>query len=197
MPEFSFADLIPQIVREWEAIDLAGVAASFAALAEKLEDMMDGWISVGECYVKPIDWDELWLVEPQGVVYAAYRHHLSNGQRIAVGTGSSPARAARLLTEAVRAAAGEVDQEESRRNHGLAPREPRDTSARRRVAMERLRAEQAEREVRRSERLAQALQGDVPGRPVPPCAPYNADGFATTVAYNSIIDNSIISDDLF
>lgn len=160
------ADLIPQIMREWEAMDLAGITANFQQLLESAEEMMDGWVTIGECYVKPIDWDELWLIEPQGVVYAAYRHHLTNDQRIAVGTGPTPARAARLLTEAVRAAAGEVDQEESRRNHGLLPR---DGAARLREADRRVARSEA-----RSELLARAARAA--GEPDAICAPYNTVG---------------------
>lgn len=106
---------------------------------------MDGWIVLGELYVKPIDWDELWLVEPDGVEYAAYRHHVTNDQRILVGTGSTPARAARLITQAVRTASGGVvDQDETRRNHGLPPRDARGRRARERADAERLQAAQEE-----------------------------------------------------
>lgn len=172
MPELSLADLIPQITAEWAAIDLAGITAQFQSLAEKLEDMMDGWIVLGERYVKPIDWDELWLLEPEGVGYAAYRHHITGDQRILVGTGPTPARAARLITEAVRTAAGEVDHEESRRNHGLPPR---DGAARRRAAVEREAS---------AARIRARVERDRPARSIDinDIAPYNAGGSGGSAA---------------
>lgn len=78
---------------------------------------MDGWVVVGQSYVKPIDWDELWLVEPDGVGYAAYRHHLTADQRILTGTAPTPRAAARLIDAARQHAAGVVDHDEPRRTH--------------------------------------------------------------------------------
>lgn len=85
---------------------------------------MDGWVVIGECYVKPIDWEELWLIQPEGVQYAAYRHHTQGGQKILIGTAPTPRAASRLCLDAVHRAVGVVNHDEARIAHGLAPREP-------------------------------------------------------------------------
>lgn len=143
MLDMDLADLMSQIHAEWAAIDFAGIAEAFQRFTEGVEESMIGWVVIGECYVKPIDWEELWLIEPQGVEYAAFRHHTNGDQRILVGTAATPAAAARLITHQVRAAAGEVDHDEPRITHGLAPRPRRGLTG-----ADRLRAvnEQIERE---------------------------------------------------
>lgn len=106
----------------FDGINWAAMAVQVQTFIDATEEMMIGWVPIGECYVKPIDWEELWLIEPQGVGYAAYRHHTNMDERIFVGVAPSPAAAARLITSQVRRAAGEVDHDEPRINHGLPPR---------------------------------------------------------------------------
>lgn len=101
---------------------------------------MDGWVIIGECYVKPIDWEELWLIAPEGAAYACYRHHTQGGQKILIGTAPTPRAAAKLATDAVHRAVGAVvNHAEPRITHGMAPRDPEHVPAprRRRVRPER------------------------------------------------------------
>jgi len=84
---------------------------------------MNGWVVIGECYVKPIDWEELWLITPEGAQYACYRHHTQGGQKILIGTAPTPRAAAKLALDAVHRAVGAVvNQDEVRIAHGMAPR---------------------------------------------------------------------------
>lgn len=56
---------------------------------------MDGWILLGESYVQPVDWDQLRLIEPEGVGYAHYVLH-TNGKRELIGTAGTPRAASKL-----------------------------------------------------------------------------------------------------
>lgn len=67
---------------------------------------MENWIALGEFYVRPIDWEELYVIQPDGVQYVVYRHHMLMSQRVLIGTAPTPAAAARLVDESRQAAVG-------------------------------------------------------------------------------------------
>lgn len=59
---------------------------------------MNGWIDLRYgMYVKPIDWEELLLIEPQfeGMLFSVSRCRV-DGTVAVIGTGATPAAAARL-----------------------------------------------------------------------------------------------------
>lgn len=57
---------------------------------------MDGWVVLGELYVKPVDWEELYVIAPDGVGYRLDRHWIGVGVDV-IGTAPTPRAAARLV----------------------------------------------------------------------------------------------------
>lgn len=81
---------------------------------------MNGWIILGHYYVRPIDWEELHVIEPEGVGYVVVRYHTVSDERVVIGTAPTPAAAARLIDGTRRIAVGGAhDPQERRRQAGL------------------------------------------------------------------------------
>lgn len=61
---------------------------------------MNGWIPIGDIYVKPVDWDEILVIAPKGVASVELTRQTVTPRGRShelIGTAPTPAAAARLL----------------------------------------------------------------------------------------------------
>lgn len=63
---------------------------------------MDGWIAVGHdsaTWVKPIDWEEVYVVQmdPVTMMFECWKRSVTEGRATCLGRASTPRRAAELV----------------------------------------------------------------------------------------------------
>lgn len=63
---------------------------------------MDGWIYLDHgIYVKPIDWEECYVISPDvdRVAFELWKRSINTGEAQLIGSGATPAAVARLIKE--------------------------------------------------------------------------------------------------